>query len=60
MRATFIDASTLGIVMGDTNLPSESIDTVKQYGNIGKVQNCDHHPKEEYLLSCFDADKNQS
>ena len=57
MRATFTDASTLGIVMGDMNLSSECIDRVKQYGSIGKVQNCDHHPKEEYLLSCFDAGK---
>ena len=57
MRGTFTDASTLGIVMGDTNLQQENIEDVIRYGDIGNVQNCDHHPKAEYLKSCFDTDK---
>ena len=57
MRGAFADASTLGIVMGDTNLQQEFIEDAKRYGDIGNVQNCDHHPKAEYLKTCFDTDK---
>ena len=54
MRAIFTDASTLGVVMGDMNLQGDSsIDGVKQFGSIGKIQHCDHHPKENYLESCY-------
>ena len=57
MRATFADVSALGIVMDGMNLQQENIKGVKQLGDIGCVQDCDHHPKPEYVLSCFDTDK---
>ena len=45
MQETFTDASTLGIVMGDTNIGCAMIPQVISQGNIGVIQDCDHHPK---------------
>ena len=44
MRATFKDVSTLGIVMGDTNIGCGEVAKVLER-NIGAIQDCDYHPK---------------
>ena len=53
MRATFTDASTLGILMGDTNMPCDKIEDTLRYGDIGSAQNVDYHPRPQLLESCF-------
>ena len=53
MRATFTDDSTLGIVMGDTNMPCDQIEDTLRYGDIGSVHNVDYHPRPENPEACF-------
>ena len=55
MRATFTDASTLGILMGDTNMQCDKVEDTLRYGDMGTAQNIDYHPRPELLDSCLDA-----
>ena len=41
MRATFTEASTLGIVMGDTNMLCDQVEDTLRYGDIGSARDVD-------------------
>ena len=49
MRATFTDASTLGIVMGDTNMLCDKVEDALRYGDIGSACVVDYHPGPVFL-----------
>ena len=52
MRATFTDVSTLGIVMGDTNMTCGQVEDATQYGHIGSTRLVEYHPGPQLLEIC--------
>ena len=51
MRATFTEASTLGIAMGDTNMLCDKVEDALRYGDIGSARDVDYHPGPVFLES---------
>ena len=51
MRATFTEASTLGIAMGDTNMLCDKVEDALRYGDIGSACVVDYHPGPVFLES---------
>ena len=52
MRATFTDVSTLGIVMGDTNMTCHQVEDATQYGTVGSPHSVEYHPGPLLLEIC--------